>query len=605
MSTFGSDNRLIRVVVFSVITCLPLWSIRASDWEAKLPMPIEDVYEPVYLYAPASNNGVLLTEPDGKTIRYFYRQYAQSGYTPLRYKTNDPWLYQDVSTDGGASWKLNQKFLKTGGNTDDTDVASINPHTGEIYFFYARDSRGRLIRTSKNRSDWTDDTAVPFIVKYDRGCLIWLQDKENTGFHRMVTAFKPLDQNGIVTWFSDDDAETWTGPSKLLSAPQNKSRYNDRGSSAQIVELKDGRLWMLVRTSEDFIWEYFSMDRGLTWSEGGPSRFAGTFSNVVLYRISNGRLVIAWLNNVPRSKLPPGAHFHKTARDAVHMAISDDDGQTWRGFREVVLGKRRHSLIFSPTRVDDAGSHHQKFTLTGNNKIVFFTGQDGRGVKWESDHRQAVMFDLDWLYETSRSTDFSNEYDDLSVFKLSKKDYRNTAYYSRVLGATLVAHPTKPYKKALHLGREKCDWIFNEQDGANWNFPIGKKGSLQTRVLLRKGFKGGAISLVDAFYAPSDNAGEKAAMFKLDIPADGQINETTKLVPDTWYDVRLEWTGTEDKDAHTCRVYIDGRLQSKQLSLNNTSRNGVCYARLRSTAEDQDLAGWLVESIKADVIWDE
>ena len=362
---------------------------------------------------------------------------------------------------------------------------------------------------------------------------------------------------------------------------------------------------MLVRASEDFIWEYFSDDRGLTWSEGKPSRFAGVFSNVVLYRIPDGRLVIAWLNNMPRSNLPKGAHFHKTARDAVHMAISDDDGKTWRGFREVVLGKRRHSLIFSPTRVNDAGVHHQKFTVTGEKKVVFFTGQDGRGVKWESGHRQAVMFDLDWLYETSRSIDFSNEYENLSVFKLSKKDYNNTAYYSRVLGATLVAHPTKPYKKVLQLGREKCDWVFNEQDGANWNFPIGKKGSLETRILLRNGFKGGAISLVDVFYAPSDNAGEEAAMFKLDIPADGRISDETTLEPGTWYDVRLEWIGTQDKGNHACKVYIDGRLQSKRLHLTSTSVNGICYARFRSTAEEEDLAGWLVESINADVVWDE
>jgi len=100
--------------------------------------------------------------------------------------------------------------------------------------------------------------------------------------------------------------------------------------------------------------------------------------------------------------------------------------------------------------------------------------------------------------------------------------------YSRTLGATLIEHPTQPFTKVLHLGREKCNWVFNEQDGANWNFPIGKKGSLETPILLRKGFKGGAISLVDVFYPPSDNAGDEAAMYKLDIPADGILaNPTT------------------------------------------------------------------------------
>jgi len=215
-----------------------------------------------------------------------------------------------------------------------------------------------------------------------------------------------------------------------------------------------------------------------------------------------------------------------------------------------------------------------------------------------------VIFDLDWIYETSRSTDFSNEYTDLNVFKLSKKPLKNTKDYSRILGATLVGHPTEPYKKVLHLGREKCDWVWNEQDGANWNFPIGKKGSLETRILLRKGFKGGAISLVDVFYPPSDNTGDEAAMYRLDIPADGRLSDLIALKHDTWYDLKLEWTGVEDNASHTCKVYINGIQLPQSLKLNNTSPNGICYARFRSTASEEDLAGWTGEHVKAKVVWD-
>ena len=70
--------------------CVLLFSAETQGETAKLRMPAEDVHEPVYIYAPASNNGVLLTEPDGKTIRYFYRQYAQSGYTPTAIRNERP-----------------------------------------------------------------------------------------------------------------------------------------------------------------------------------------------------------------------------------------------------------------------------------------------------------------------------------------------------------------------------------------------------------------------------------------------------------------------------------------------------------------------------------
>ena len=598
MNRLRREDQLIPAAFHLAIACVLLFPSEAPAHGVKLPVPIDQVSEPVYIYTPPTNGGVLLAEPDGRTVRFLYRLYPHRG----RFEGHEgrgSVVWEDISTDGGLTWKLHQRVFETGDGSGD-DVAYISPYSGEIYWIYSRGGQSQLIRTKNGRTDWSDSTRIPFSIDYDTGSFIWLREQKGTGVRRIVVAVGI--GKGTVTCFSDDDGATWSGPSNLCASPPVKGRWVDPGNAGHLVELNDGRLWMLLRNSQDHLWEYFSDDRGASWSEGRPSRFVGVFSNVRLHRLPDGRLIIVWLNTMPRSGLK---NFHKTGRDVVHAAISDDDGKTWRGFREVVLGKRRHSLVFSEVRAYDAGVHHQKVTVTGDNKALVFTGQDQKFKTWDSGHRQAVIFDLDWLYATSRSTDFSNDYDDLCVFKLSRKPWGNTPDYSRVLGATLIEHPTRPFKKVLHLGREKCDWVFNEQDGANWNFPIGKQGSLEARILLRKGFKGGAISLVDVFYPPSDNAGDEAAMYRLDIPSDGRINDSTTLKPGTWHDVRLEWTGTEDTSAHICRVHIDGRLQPKNLPLKNRSRNGICYVRFRSTAEDEDLAGWLVETVKADVIWDE
>ena len=573
--------------------------------EVKLSIPLNQIQEPTFLYAPATNGGVLLTMPDGKTIRFFYRVHGkrapvEAGIGGVDEGTSSV-VYEDVSTDGGVTWQLGKKAFETGEGSH-SDVASVNPHTGEVYWIYRKNRKSYLIRTTNNWSDWSNEIEIPFVTKYDSTSFIWLKDKEKTGFHRIVAATRS-GAIGTVSYISDDDGLTWQGPSNLCTSPNRGDRWQDRGISGHVVELKDGRLWMLCRNAQDHLWEYFSNDRGKSWSEGQPSRFVGVFSNVRLYRISQDRLMILWLNSMPRKGVSKQANFHKTSRDVLHAAISDDDGKTWRGFREVALSKQRHSLVYTRMPTYDATIHHQKFTLTKDNKVIIFTGQDDAKLTWGSEHRQAVIFDLDWLYETSRSTEFSNEYADLNVFKLSKKPLKNTKDYSRILGATLVGHPTEPYKKVLHLGREKCDWVWNEQDGANWNFPIGKKGSLETRILLRKGFKGGAISLVDVFYPPSDNSGDEAAMYSLDIPADGRLSDLIAQKPDTWYDLKLEWTGVEDNASHSCKVYINGTLLPQALKLKNTSPNGICYSRFRSTAAEADLAGWIVESIKAKVEW--
>ncbi len=600
------EHRLIRAGFCLAVACVLFICTDATAREAKLPVSIDQVHGPVYIYANPSNGGVLFTEPDGKTVRFLYRPYPKGSVEEGHANEGGgPIVFQDISTDGGLTWKLKEKVFETEHDSN-SDVAYMHPDTKELYWTYriGKDKRPYLIRSSENRTKWGEKVQLPFTLRYDTGSFTWLRDKdEKTGHRRLVVAAYSWSGQGAQTWFSDDNGATWKGPSNLCSSPvsQGKGRWPDRGNAGHIVELQDGRLWMLTRNSRDHLWEYFSEDRGESWSEGRPSRFVGVFSCFRLFRIPDGRLMLVWLNNMPRSSSNKRDDNHNTARDALHAAISDDDGKTWRGFREVVLGRKRHALVFSPIYVYDVSIHHPKFTVTKDNKAIVFTGQDNKYWYHDSEHRQVLIFDLDWLYDTSRSTDFSNEYDDLSVFKLSKKKWGRTTYYSRVLGATLIEHPTTPFKKVLYLGREPCDWVRNEQDGANWNFPAGKKGTLSTRIMFRKGFKGGSIALVDVFYGPSDNAGDEAAMYKLDIPADGKINDATTLDTGTWYDVGLEWTGTEDRSAHACRVTVDGRLQSKNLVLKNISRNGICYVRFRSTAADEDLAGWMVERVRAEV----
>lgn len=575
---------LAALLVFASVVPLPAQDVR-------LPMRLEDVFAPVFLFVPATNGGSLITEPDG-AVRFLFR-------TGPGHEGSGAFIYEDVSRDGGESWYLEQLSLDTGKGSR-SEAAEVNPYSGEIYLMYTRGD-GRLLRTYDHRTRWGAEKRLPFHVNFTTGSFIWLHEEESTGFHRMVAAVPA--EGGVVSYYSDDDGDTWYGPSNLIFSSEFPGRWDNPAGSPQMVELESGKIWMLTRNSQNHLWECFSDDWGKSWSEPRPSRFIGVFSNVRLKRIPDGRLLIMWLNSMPRTGLTRESSFHNTARDVLHAAVSEDDGRSWIGFREVALGRRRHARVFSHFPAYDAGIHHQKFTVTKDNKVIVFTGQDDDSVGRESDHRQALIFDLGWLYESSRFTDFSRGYKDLSVFKLSADRWGKTNYYSRVLGATLLEHPTKPFQHVLQLGREPCDWVFNDQDGACWNFPSGKTGSLETRIRLREGFKGGLISLINCFYNPSDNGGEEAAMYVFDIPADGKINVATTLETERWYTVRLEWTGTRDAEIHACRVFIDGRQQAESLRLRNPAPDGICYVRFRSTAPEVDLAGFLVESIRSESGW--
>ena len=89
-----------------------------------------------------------------------------------------------------------------------------------------------------------------------------------------------------------------------------------------MVELKDGRLWMLARTKGQ-PHESFSSDGGATWST--PQQ-AATVQNInarfFLRRLKSGRILLV-KNGSPAKRLPKRTHMSAW--------LSEDEGQTWKG----------------------------------------------------------------------------------------------------------------------------------------------------------------------------------------------------------------------------------------------------------------------------------
>jgi predicted neuraminidase len=89
-----------------------------------------------------------------------------------------------------------------------------------------------------------------------------------------------------------------------------------------MIELRDGRLWMLARTQGQ-PYESFSSDGGATWSE---RRQAATIQNInarfFLRRLASGRILLV-KNGSPQERLKSRTHMSAW--------LSEDDGQTWKG----------------------------------------------------------------------------------------------------------------------------------------------------------------------------------------------------------------------------------------------------------------------------------
>ncbi len=378
--------------------------------------------------------------------------------------------------------------------------------------------------------------------------------------------------------YSDDGGDTWAlSPSELTSPCYRGYNGNNYGAcEPSVIELKDGRIWMLFRTQTGFLYESYSTDQGTTWSEAQASRFYSSTSPSDFDRLPDGRLVNIWNNY----EMPPrvDGQFEYGGRDSLHAAISEDDGKSWRGFREIYRDPHR----LSPERATgDRGTAYPLAYHTEGGVIVLVSGQ-GPG------RRNVIVVDPAWLTQTEHEDDFSGGLEGWLTFKTVGPARGAGPQRQRVQGPELIEHPSRAGAKVLHVRRPDG----NDGDGASWNFPLGWKGTLTLRLMLQPGCGQANIALGDRAFNPTDNNGEKYAQFNLPVGADGRLGNGPRLESGRWYSLDLAW----DLSAQVCKARLDGR-PVVQLKLNFETPNGVSYLRLRSLAARPDPAGFLVESV--------
>jgi len=386
-------------------------------------------------------------------------------------------------------------------------------------------------------------------------------------------AVPPTGRHETVIQFSDDGGATWKLSESKLIAPcyPGFNGSNEGACEPAFEELNDGRIWMLMRTTAGFLYESFSSDQGTTWTPARASRFNTSTGPPNIMRHRNGWLVVCWNN----CEMPPRADGDGVygGRDALHIAVSDDEGKTWRGFREIYLDHRRND---NPAKTGDRGTAYPLGAYTSDGRIVVLAGQ-GRGG------RNPILIDPDWIVETEASDDFSEGLKHWSTYTHhgpAKRWWR-----ARAPGATLVEHPDDKTRKCLHV-RKQPDL---PPDGATWNFPNGWKGTLEVRVRVSSESQGTMITLNDRMFDPANDFGEELAVFRVSV-------SDLKLAPDQWHLLRFEW----DLSTQRCVVRF-GDARPIELPLRHPTLNGLSYVRFRSTAKESDPHGLLVEKVQVTI----
>ena len=576
------------------MTTLLLFS--AAALSAVTPLSLSEVYEPVVVGAPPMYAGTDMCVMPNGAIRHYGSEMHNGKVTRVYAET----------LDGGLNWKTSRAEPKSAG------ALFKSPWSDMWIGFTNRDSMGnreRRVLVARSKKGPEDTSAEIVVLPHrDYACvrLIPLVSRK-----RWLATFVELTcmkdgGYGAATAYSDDDGKTWVfqdlKPVKDVRR-RNPGSARDHwfcsGTEPGIIEMKDGSILMCLRTSGPHAVFVRSLDGGATWSEPWvDERFWQANTRPEFLRLKDGRLIFVWNNTqllpeVAPSLTPQGergvAGF--TNRDALHAAISDDDGKTWKGFREIALSEHRNSSDWRELGNDDAQEkdksvHQTQMIEVAEGKVLIAYGQN-------ISTRRFALFDPDWLLEKERSDNFQRGLKNIShhlYVRSASGGWRGWAghcAWNRVPGAAMVLNPDIPYTArgdVLQLCRIKDPRLYSDRAGIVWNFPASKKGSVTVNArILGSGFK---YTLSDHWINPCDEVNPSLQpvsenMTSADLPCRRPI-----VNHNDWYDVSIEW----DCSKGEWRMLVNGKEYRKG-ALKWVPKAGFSYIHLQTLAEGTDPEG--------------
>lgn len=411
-------------------------------------------------------------------------------------------------------------------------------------------------RSRDGGKTWDPVQNVPFGYGYTGSSNNAFQTRSG----RIFAPLSALSNRKIGAWvslcpYSDDNGATWRLPRQEIAINTGATDWYESGAVEPVgIQLNDGRLWLLPRSQDGFQWESFSSDDGITWTPARHTRFVSNQSAMAVLRLRDGRLLLLW-NNCGAEGLAP-IKWANAERSVLAAAISNDEGTTWNGYREV--GR-----------------------VTTNAQVSYpYADQmpDGRVIVNAAGF--IASFDPGFLTRTVLAETFEHGIRRWSTLASE--------------GVSAVADPDGGPGKVLKMVKPKAD----VGSAACLNFPFGRKGTVSMKIRIEPESQGAHITLSDHYDLPGL---PRDACFPFQINNKGRVllcgsggswlQTPGDLAPGKWHDLKLAWDCANREALLELDGVEIGRLHQYVCA------DGVCYLRIRSTAQVTDNAGIYVKSV--------
>lgn len=253
-------------------------------------------------------------------------------------------VYLCLSDDQGRTFTEPMPMAGPVGTSRTFDPTLWRDPTGTLWYIFNRGDKEKAEHGVYARACADPDAATPvwseeFRVGYDEAALSFRMNKPTVlssgpWIMPVTHAAEP-----IYDWFawdkqlqgvgiSTDNGRTW--------ALHGAVKAPHWALENMIVELQDGRLWMLIRTGQGFLWQSHSSDGGRTWTDGTATTIASPGARFFIRRLASGHLLLV-------------NHCKFEGRSHLTAQLSTDDGQSWN--EGLLLDERRD--ISYPDGVQD------------------------------------------------------------------------------------------------------------------------------------------------------------------------------------------------------------------------------------------------------------
>lgn len=302
------------------------------------------------------------------------------------------------SDDNGNSWSSPRLILSGNKERSVGSFSMIRLSSGKLLHILSRFGGydhdnfencildGFVHSSTDNGRTWSTPEMIPTNEQYLSSVLSSVQLTNG----RVVFPFGLLTPNNgqfaVSTVWSDDEGMTWQRSPSVLEA--GGGGFESGACEPSVVELPDGRLWMLIRAQCGFQYESFSSDNGETWSVARPSKIPSSNAPAVLLRLKSGRIIVVW-NNCTRWAY---------ARYSLMMAATDD-GENFFGFREIDNSDDKHVTTSTYWCVT------YPYLCEGPEGDIFVSYNYG---DWGYNEARIARISPDWIEEKNTLEDFSD-----------------------------------------------------------------------------------------------------------------------------------------------------------------------------------------------------